>query len=61
MVGAETALEAGAAAGEFLARATADEAVNHDETVLAYDVGYEAAMLPAEVLRDLALGDSYMG
>ena len=60
-VGAETAAEAGTKAIEFLDRATADEAVNFDEVVQAFDVGYEAAMLPAEVLRDLALGDSYMG
>jgi hypothetical protein len=39
VVGAETALDAGAAAGEFLHRATQDDAVNADEVVQAFDVG----------------------
>jgi hypothetical protein len=44
VVGAETALQAGAAAGQFLHRATQDQAVNLDEGVQAFDVGYESAM-----------------
>ncbi len=57
VVGAETALDAAHEAGEFLARATAHDEVNDDETVQAYDVvGYEAAMPPNAVLLDMTQG-----
>lgn len=57
VVGAETAAEAGAAAREFLARATTDDYVNPDETVTvqAYDVGGQATTPPDEMLRAVEL------
>lgn len=55
---AETAEVAAAEAREFLARSVGDDECNYDETVLAYEVGYEAAFVPGtpaagEVLHQL--------
>lgn len=50
VVGKDSDLAAAQAAQQFLNRATADESVNVDEQVQAYDVGgYEAAFVPSPV------------